>query len=117
MIDYDDQDPGHLGRVSPGPSHYSVRPNIRHREPGSGQHETDSTANTSFRVRTVGELADGDVVFRIDYIETTEPPRDGEALIGITVRQGDAEIAFMTGAEEALLLSNRLTRAANLVMP
>jgi hypothetical protein len=78
--------------------------------PLRGQHEP--------RVRNIAALVDddNDTVVRVDYVEASDPAQDGEALVGLAVCKDGAWVNVLIGAEETLMLANRLTCAANLTM-
>jgi hypothetical protein len=71
------------------------------------------------RVRTVGSIFPGDdAAIWVDYVCATEAGHPDEGFVGIMIQEAEAaaSASALLTAGEALLLADRLTRGAHLVL-
>jgi hypothetical protein len=75
-------------------------------------------SENSERIRIVGSVpVDDDTMIWIDHVFTMgTSPGDDPGYVGLTVTDDDAKLTCLLTAEEALLLADRLQRAAHLVL-
>ena len=70
------------------------------------------------RIRIVGSVpVDDDTMIWIDHVFATgTSPHDDPGYVGLTVAEDDIKATCLLTAQEALLLADRLQRAAHLVL-
>jgi hypothetical protein len=70
------------------------------------------------RIRIVGSVSvDDDTMIWIDHVFAVDAsPYDDAGYVGLTVAEDDTKATCLLTAEEALLLADRLQRAAHLVL-
>ena len=76
-------------------------------------------ADAPLHVRTVGGITADNISVQVDHVYTMEADEDGHpepGLVGLAVFKDDAEMSVLISPDDALVIANRLQRAANLVM-
>ena len=70
------------------------------------------------RIRIVGSVpVDDDTMIWVDHVFATgASPHDDPGYVGLTVTEDDTRATCLLSAQEALLLADRLQRAAHLVL-
>ena len=70
------------------------------------------------RIRNVGSVpVDDDTMIWVDHVFATgASPHDDPGYVGLTVTEDDTRATCLLSAQEALLLADRLQRAAHLVL-
>jgi hypothetical protein len=80
------------------------------------EHEHD---DEPLHVRTVGGITADNISIQVDHVYTMETCEHGHpepGLVGLAVFKDDDRLSVLLSPDDALIIANRLQRAANLVM-